>query len=193
MTRSTLACNRPAISRNSTTRSGLNLGAVSSSVTQPSFARAILRASRAGGELRHKRPATYTSRVATVDRIKLAYNNVYVVRHAKDVVLIDTGPDYSGAREKLAKTAPSAPDLVVATHGHLDHAGLGAYWGSRGIPVAIGPADALLTEASALDRQDQFEDMIQFVRASGAPRRGRRRGRGRTHATPCLGSPGRDS
>jgi len=35
---------------------------------------------------------------------------------------------------------------VVATHGHLDHAGLGAWWQTRGVPVLLGESDLPQTE-----------------------------------------------
>jgi glyoxylase-like metal-dependent hydrolase (beta-lactamase superfamily II) len=122
-----------------------------------------------GGDLRHKGRPIYTPFVASVERIELAYNNVYHVRNGSEAVLIDTGPDYAGAAERLEAAVLSAPELVVATHGHLDHAGLGAYWSRRGVPVAVGARDAHLARMPALADAREFADMVAFVRTAGAP------------------------
>lgn len=85
-------------------------------------------------------------------RIPLGDNNVYLIDQAGARVLIDTGPDYRGAWEALqVATRGRAPDIVVATHGHLDHAGLGAAWQDAAIPVALAPGDRALAAGSALD------------------------------------------
>ena len=70
--------------------------------------------------------------MCAVRRVELAYNNVYVVEAQDARVLVDTGPDYRGAFEFLrAKVGQRVPSVVVATHGHVDHAGLGAQWQRR--------------------------------------------------------------
>ncbi|MDZ7729280.1 MAG: MBL fold metallo-hydrolase [Dehalococcoidia bacterium] len=103
-------------------------------------------------------------------RIELAYNNVYVVERAGVRVLIDTGPDYAGAQEALLGALDGRePDLVVATHGHSDHAGLGAAWQERGVPVAIGQADTRLVGQPPLSDEGEFAAMAAYVEECGAP------------------------
>lgn len=104
-----------------------------------------------------------------VRHIRLAYNSVYVVDTGSERVLIDTGPDYQGAREVLAgATAERRPSLVVATHGHLDHAGLGHWWQERGVPVALHDEDMHYSTGHQFD-DDELQALEGFVRESGAP------------------------
>lgn len=102
----------------------------------------------------------------SIERIRLAYNNVYVVPGAAGVTLIDTGPDYRGARETLdGALGGRRPERVIATHGHLDHAGLGHWWAERGVPVALGARDLALARGTDFE----FEAMAGYVRSVGAP------------------------
>lgn len=105
--------------------------------------------------------------MATVERISLAYNNVYLVSEGDELVVIDTGPDYRGAREAILTTlAGRVPMLVIATHGHLDHAGLGEWWQKRGVPVVLGAGDV----GQALGHTDSdIDDLDTYVSAVGAP------------------------
>lgn len=105
-------------------------------------------------------------RVSGVQRIELGYNNVYRVGAS---VLVDTGPDYRGARDALQGAIPKQPDVVIASHGHLDHAGLGKYWQDAGVPVAIGAADVHLVQSPQLSSAGEFEAFVRFVHESGAP------------------------
>jgi glyoxylase-like metal-dependent hydrolase (beta-lactamase superfamily II) len=108
--------------------------------------------------------------VAGVQQISLGYNNVYVVDDGGGRVLIDTGPDYRGAREHLqAELAGKPPGIVVATHGHLDHAGLGHWWRSSGTPVAIGEGDLHFIARPQLQREAEWQGYVSFVEQSGAP------------------------
>lgn len=97
----------------------------------------------------------------------MAYNSVYFVSEGAELVVIDTGPDYRGARETLVKALGGRkPSVVVATHGHLDHAGLGSWWQERGIPVLAGEGDV----AQTLGHTDRdIDDLEHFVAACGAP------------------------
>jgi glyoxylase-like metal-dependent hydrolase (beta-lactamase superfamily II) len=105
--------------------------------------------------------------MATVERVRLAYNNVYLVREGGRLVVVDTGPDYRGARGILFAALDGAiPDVVVATHGHLDHAGLGAWWQSIGVPVLVGTDDAVTTRGEG---DDDFDHMERYARSVGAP------------------------
>lgn len=99
----------------------------------------------------------------------MAYNNVYLVVDGGERLLVDTGPDYAGAFESLRESlGPELPDAVVATHAHIDHAGLGAAWQELGVPVYVGAGDAHLTHSIPL--QDvEFANMCEFVRLTGAP------------------------
>jgi glyoxylase-like metal-dependent hydrolase (beta-lactamase superfamily II) len=108
--------------------------------------------------------------VTSVRHIRLAYNSAYLVEAGGERVLIDTGPDYRGAKEVLATAvAGSAPGLVVATHGHLDHAGLGHWWQGQGIAVALHQEDLHYSTGHQLD-DDELRALEGFVRESGAPR-----------------------
>lgn len=108
--------------------------------------------------------------MASVRRVILAYNSIYVVDERHGRVLVDTGPDYLGSFEiASAAIGHPLPDLVVATHGHLDHAGLGARWRAVGVPVAIGVSDANLVHDPAQRDLRTFETMAGFARTSGAP------------------------
>lgn len=99
----------------------------------------------------------------------MAYNSVYVVEDGGDRVLVDTGPDYRGARETLEAQLPHLPDRVAITHGHIDHAGLGAYWRERGVAVAIGARDSHFIATPALASSGEWTVMSTFVEQCGAP------------------------
>lgn len=103
-------------------------------------------------------------------RVQLHYNNVYVVERAGECVVVDTGPDYDGAREVLeAALHHHAPDVVVATHGHMDHASLGHWWQDRGVPVAVGAADVHSTHAPAEHVRAELAAQEAYIEACGAP------------------------
>lgn len=107
--------------------------------------------------------------MTSVRHIRLAYNSAYLVEAGGERVLIDTGPDYRGAKDVLATAvAGSPPALVVATHGHLDHAGLGHWWQEQGIPVALHEEDLHYSTGHQLD-DDELRALEGFVRGSGAP------------------------
>lgn len=105
-----------------------------------------------------------------VRRIALAYNNVYVVEAGGDCILVDTGPDYRGAFEELrAALGPARPSAIVATHGHLDHAGLAASWQREGIRVLLGPGDLALAVRDDAWIEAESAGLQTFIEASGAP------------------------
>jgi glyoxylase-like metal-dependent hydrolase (beta-lactamase superfamily II) len=98
------------------------------------------------------------------------YNTVYAVESGDSLVLIDTGPDYRGAWEELREgLGPRVPDLVIATHGHNDHASLGAAWQRVGVPVVVGAEDSELVASPNLHRPGELEALQTFARESGAP------------------------
>ena len=102
--------------------------------------------------------------------VPLAYNTVYLWENNGARVLVDTGPDYRGAWEALqAALEGVVPDLVVATHGHIDHAGLGARWQALGVPVAIGAADERLAREHQFAHQAEFEAFRAFILSCEAP------------------------
>ncbi len=109
------------------------------------------------------------SPVQDVQRISLHYNNLYVVDSGGVRILIDTGPDYNGAWAAIQDAlGGQPPDVVLATHGHLDHAGLGRKWQENGVPVAVHEADTHLVETTQLQAPGGFEAMADFARGSGA-------------------------
>ncbi len=102
--------------------------------------------------------------------IRLTYNTVYLVETGGARVLIDTGPDYRGSGEQRnAALDGRLPELVVATHGHIDHTGLGAWWQSRGVPVALPAADLPLTRPGGIASQTDMERYASYARGCGAP------------------------
>ena len=108
--------------------------------------------------------------MATSRRIPLGYNNVYLLAYGEVRVLVDAGPDYAGATDLiLSSLGGTPPDLVVATHGHLDHAGLGAWWQAQRVPVGMGEADQHLAGTTQLASQREFDRFGAYVRQLGAP------------------------
>ncbi len=108
--------------------------------------------------------------MATVRRIALGYNNVYLVQDDGEAVFVDTGPDYLGAWDALTGASEGVrASLVVATHGHSDHAGLGARWQAGGVPVGLGVEDLHFTTTAPLAAHDELARMAEFVRGCGAP------------------------
>lgn len=116
-----------------------------------------------------RRPAGRLTTMADVQAIRLHYNVVYAVESGGRRVLIDTGPDYRGAWEELQAALPWTPEIVVVTHGHIDHASLGARWQSIGVPVVAGEADTSLVANPALHRPGELHAMETYVESSGAP------------------------
>ena len=122
-------------------------------------------------------------------RIALGYNNVYAVDGPGGRVLIDTGPDYTGAAAALVEQLGTpAPAVVVATHGHLDHAGLGRFWVERGVPVAVAEADVHLAAAPHAPSDADFSNLRRYVEGSGAPERRPRGAAARPRRAPPLGT-----
>jgi len=108
--------------------------------------------------------------VAKVEPIRLHYNTLYLVEDGNERVLIDTGPDYVGAWTELqAELRGRTPDRVVATHGHHDHAGMGARWQAAGVPVTLGRADWRYTAGSDEEIDAEHALLAGIVEACGAP------------------------
>lgn len=107
--------------------------------------------------------------MARVTPITLSYNTAYLLAAGGERLLVDTGPDYRGATDTLAAAMEGrGPSLVVATHGHLDHAGLGRWWQERGARVAVHEADLYLVRAPHFTLPGEFECLVSYVTASGA-------------------------
>jgi glyoxylase-like metal-dependent hydrolase (beta-lactamase superfamily II) len=105
-----------------------------------------------------------------VHRVALAYNNVYLVDSGGGRVMVDTGPDYRGAFEALEQALEGrSPDVVVATHGHVDHAGLGAHWQARGVPVSLGAADHELAAGPSAAYLREVALLEAYLDSAGAP------------------------
>ncbi|MFT5680472.1 MAG: hydroxyacylglutathione hydrolase [Myxococcota bacterium] len=87
----------------------------------------------------------------TVHRLSRQFTNVYAIVGDEGVVLVDAHyPDRAEwILKSLEKQGLSASNvrLLVLTHGHSDHAGSAAIFQAAGIPVAVGAADAAMTEA----------------------------------------------
>src|SRR4029079_1123268 len=104
------------------------------------------------------------------ERIALAYNNVDLLEQGGVRLLIDTGPDFAGASAPLETgRAGREPEVVLATHAHVDHAGLGAYWAGRGVPVALEDADAPTVRAPAAAYLREVAMLEEWLAGSGAP------------------------
>jgi glyoxylase-like metal-dependent hydrolase (beta-lactamase superfamily II) len=107
--------------------------------------------------------------VPAVTRVALAYNSVYLVDNPEGCVAVDAGPDYYGSWEVLAAASGGRrPSLVVATHGHIDHAGLGWRWQRAGVPVALSQLDAHFADGPLFSKADAA-GMLGYLRAAGAP------------------------
>ncbi len=105
-----------------------------------------------------------------VRSIALGDNTVHLVQRGGERLLVDTGPDYAGAWEALGEgLAGRTPDVVVATHGHHDHAGLGQRWQEAGVPVLIGEADAPLSARPLMESSAETGALLAWAVGTGAP------------------------
>lgn len=79
---------------------------------------------------------------------------VYLVLGDKQVALIDTGIGLGSLRSYIEGICPRPVDMVILTHGHLDHAnGVGEY---ADVPVYLNPLDKDLMHKHA-DVQKRLE------------------------------------
>lgn len=123
-----------------------------------------------GGDALRPAGPWHTGPVSDARAIALGDNTAYLVRRGGARLLVDAGPDYAGAWETLRDAlGGEAPDAVVATHGHHDHAGLGARWRAANIPVWLGAADAPLTERPLLQSDAEVAALLAWAGGTGAP------------------------
>ena len=134
----------------------------------------MLRVGLAGREWGRRRELAFEARlhaVTNVRRLSLGYNNVYLLHVDGTDVLVDTGPDYLGAEDVLIKATRTAwPDIIVATHGHLDHAGLAQWWQGRGIPVSLGAGDEHFASVAQFTDDAEFSAFERYVTGIGTPK-----------------------
>lgn len=115
-----------------------------------------------------------TARLETVFNVQvipLAYNRAYVIDSDGLRVLVDAGPDYEGAWDALrAAMTGRLPDIVIVTHGHNDHAGLGRRWQKAGVAVALDEPDHHLTTEARLSDPREWAMFERYLSLSGAPK-----------------------
>lgn len=81
--------------------------------------------------------------MVTIERIKLAFSNVYILS-GKSVVLVDAGGPGDEGRilAALDRRGLDQVSLILLTHAHSDHIGACAALKRRtGVPVAVGRGD----------------------------------------------------
>lgn len=80
-----------------------------------------------------------------VTTVRRGFTNAHLVEVAGRRILVDTAPEahtpavVEGLRQRGVD--PASLDLVVATHGHDDHAGGGSLFQELGVPVLLGTGD----------------------------------------------------
>jgi hydroxyacylglutathione hydrolase len=119
-----------------------------------------------------KSPALLEPMPASIARVELRYSNMYLLRKGAHVALVDAGAPSDVERATAALRAeglePGAVELVVLTHGHGDHAGLGSFFQKAGAKVVVGRGDELQTtkgENDEMTPQSLFARMLKpFVR-----------------------------
>lgn len=88
-----------------------------------------------------------TAEGAEIFEVTLRYSNAYVIKTSPPV-MVDAGADgdFEALSSALAEQGIDAKKLalVIATHGHFDHAGLGAELQRNGAKIMIGAPDAAL-------------------------------------------------
>ena len=90
-----------------------------------------------------------------VIKIVLSMSNVHLVRAGDATILVDAGGkgDLAQLEAALAQNGLRLEQLrlVILTHGHSDHAGLGAQLMRRGVPLMAGDGDLPMMEAGHND------------------------------------------
>lgn len=80
-----------------------------------------------------------------VRQIRCGWSNCWLIKEQGHAVLVDTGaPGYG--RQIEAQIACERVELIILTHGHIDHIGGTAYLIEKQyIPVMMHPSDVILT------------------------------------------------
>ena len=73
------------------------------------------------------------------------------------IFLMDTGCGVGSLRSYLAKITPRPVDIVILTHGHLDHEGGAGEFAD--VPIYLHPADRAL-----MQRHNTAESRMEFIR-----------------------------
>ncbi len=101
-------------------------------------------------------------------QIKLSYSNVFLLRGGRGSIVIDAGSpgDLPAFKQRLQQIGATLSEikLVVLTHGHGDHAGMGAALQRQGIKVAAGKADRPMTEAGRNDELKPTNVTARLIR-----------------------------
>jgi len=125
-------------------------------------------AAAAGCQPRFASVAPVTPRLepspVSIERVTLRYSNLYLLRQGTTVALVDAGSpsDVPAATEALAAAGlrPSDVRLVVLTHGHGDHAGMGRFFQRAGAKMVVGRGDELQT---TVGRNDEMHSTGPFA------------------------------
>ncbi len=98
----------------------------------------------------------------------------YLLRGPDGAVLIDTGMNDASVVTLLTRClkeyglVPSSLQAVICTHYHCDHAGLGAFFQSQGVPVIMSEVDARALTAYFSHPDRDFERALLYG-AHGVP------------------------
>ncbi len=101
--------------------------------------------------------------------------NAYLLQAGDVRVLVDCGPKYKPARERLLAAlserglCPQDLTALVLTHGHVDHVGLAAYFQQLGVPVYSHPDVQTWLEPGGKWDEYRLEFFQAFYREMGVP------------------------
>lgn len=107
--------------------------------------------------------------------IELGINNLYLIGTDEGAILVDAGPDFTGAWNQLianvvgAGFGPQDVKFVLITHFHSDHAGLGQRWREVGATVMAGAGDAWHLARGPESYPEEVEASWVFMRENGVP------------------------
>jgi glyoxylase-like metal-dependent hydrolase (beta-lactamase superfamily II) len=101
--------------------------------------------------------------------------NAYLLRAGDVRVLVDCGPKYGPARERLLAALadqgirPHDLTALVLTHGHVDHVGLAAMFQAWGVPVYAHPGVQTWLEPGGKWDEYRLEFFDALYREMGVP------------------------